>query len=102
MKERRQFTQEFKNEAVELLLSSGRRPSDVAKELGIDPVLLSKWARDQQKPKPRRAAGSKAEGQRTVADLDARIAQLEREKARLQMEHEILKKTVSIFSGTRR
>jgi transposase len=99
---RRRFTEEFKKEAVALMMSSGRRPGEVARELGIHPVLLNKWYRDHQERGPGRAPKAQAQGPRTLADLDAKIAQLEREKARLEVEHEILKKTVSIFSETRK
>ena len=37
------FTPEFKEEAVQLLESSGRRPAEVARELGIRRNQLYKW-----------------------------------------------------------
>jgi transposase len=39
---RRQFTDEFKREAVALLVSSGRPLSRIASELGISPSMLRK------------------------------------------------------------
>src|SRR5262249_614096 len=40
---RRQFTDEFKQEAVALLVSSGRPLSQIASELGISPSMLRNW-----------------------------------------------------------
>ena len=40
---RRQFTDEFKREAVALLASSGRPLLQIASELGISPSMLRNW-----------------------------------------------------------
>src|ERR1700716_2635173 len=40
---RRQFTDEFKREAVGLLASSGRPLSQIARELGIAASMLRSW-----------------------------------------------------------
>jgi transposase-like protein len=42
-KEGRQFTDEFKREAVALLASSGRPLLQIASELGISPSMLRNW-----------------------------------------------------------
>jgi transposase-like protein len=41
--QRRQFSPEFKRDAVELVRSSGRAISDVARELGCGETSLSGW-----------------------------------------------------------
>ena len=40
---RRHFTDEFKQEAIALLVSSGRPLSQIASELGISPSMLRNW-----------------------------------------------------------
>ena len=40
---RREFTPEFKREAVALLESSGRPQMQIAAELGIQPSMLRNW-----------------------------------------------------------
>ena len=40
---RRQFTDEFKREAVALLVSSGRPLTQIAAEFGIAPSMLRNW-----------------------------------------------------------
>jgi transposase-like protein len=42
---RRHFTDEFKQEAIALLVSSGRPLSQIASELGISPSMLRNWDR---------------------------------------------------------
>src|SRR4029450_10103285 len=44
---RRHFTDEFKREAVALLVSSGRPLSRIASELGISPSMLRNWRTSQ-------------------------------------------------------
>src|SRR5207249_2734491 len=59
---RRHFTDEFKQEAIALLVSSGRPLSQIASELGISPSMLH-WrngsgGRDARRPAPCRGDGS--------------------------------------------
>jgi transposase len=87
---RRQFTDEFKREAVGLLVSSGRPSSQIARELGIAASMLRSW-RDASD-----ACGIAAAPAYAIppvgADLAAENARLRRENERLRMEREILKK----------
>ena len=55
-KTRRNFTEEFKAEAVALLESCGRPLSQVAGELGIEQSVLRSWRRGYDpQPRSRRA-----------------------------------------------
>ena len=93
--ERRHFTDEFKREAVALLVSSGRPLSQIASELGISPSMLRNWrngsAGSARRPIP-------ASAPHPVPDPAAEISRLRRENDRLRMERDILKKAVAIFS----
>jgi transposase len=94
---RRSFTDEFKREAVSLLASSGRPLIQVATELGIQPSMLRSWrdARNGQK-----VAGVVGSGLAAAPSAEqAEIRRLRRELERAQMERDILKKAVGIFSG---
>ena len=42
-KKRRQFSKEFKIEAVRLIIEEGRRIFELARELGIAESLLGRW-----------------------------------------------------------
>ena len=89
---RRQFTDEFKHEAVALLASSGRPLLQIAGELGISPSMLRNWRNRSEG----RNAGSAlrpipAPAPPSVSDPAAEISRLRRENDRLRMERDILK-----------
>ena len=97
---RREYTDEFKREALGLLASSGRPLSQIAQELGIPAARLRAWRNTTGKGQagsPRRPQ-SQAAIPLAGADLAAENARLLRENERLRMEREILKKTLRIFS----
>src|SRR6266700_6241390 len=86
---RRQFTQEFKRDAVELVRASGRPIAEIARELGIYDSTLGNWVRQD------RIDRGEAEG--LTSDERARLRQLEAENARLRMERDLLKRTVAFW-----
>ena len=82
---RRTFTDEFRREAVAMVLD-GHSPGSVAERLGIAVNLLYRW----------KAALVKESG--VVAEsLDVRVQALEAELARVTRERDILKKALVIF-----
>src|SRR4030081_344366 len=90
---RRHFTDEFKQEAIALLVSSGRPFSQIASELGISPSML----RNLRNGSGGGGAGSAlppipASAPHPVPDPAAEISRLRRENDRLRMERDILKK----------
>ena len=98
-KTRRAFTDEFKREAVSMLASSGRPLTQVASELGIQPSLLRSWRgalSNAVKPPARPGAPTATAG---PSAEQTEIRRLQKELERAQMERDILKKTISIFSG---
>ncbi len=97
---RREFTEEFKREAVSLLEGSGRPLMRVAQELGIQPSMLRNW-RTQRQGATGLAAGQARTGEVASATPaeQAEIRRLRRELERAQMERDILKKAIGIFSG---
>lgn len=109
-KTRREFTPEFKREAVSLLASSGRPLTRVAAELGIQPSMPRNWRAPQNGGAPRsRTAGAgpapvaaAAPAGPSPADQAAEVARLRRELGRVRTERDILKKAIGIFSETPR
>ena len=91
--ERRQFTDEFKTEAVALLASSGGPLLQIANELGISPSMLRNW-RNRREGRD----GGAAPALHSAPDPAAETSRLRRENDRLRMERDILKKAVAIFS----
>ena len=88
---RRRFTREFKAQAVQHLLESGKPLSDVAAELGVSPGQLSQWRNEQF------AAGS-AEALAARKAEQAETQRLRREVKRLEEEVEILRKAAAFFA----
>lgn len=88
---RQVFDQAYKKMAVELSYVKGS-VKVAAAELGIDPGRLSKWRQNQQdgSTTPIEKPGLTAE--------QVEIKRLQRELKEAQLERDILKKAVSIFS----
>jgi transposase len=95
---RRSFTDDYKREAVSLLALSGRPLTQVATELGIQPSMLRSWRgamNGAAKPGADTSAGHMAAA---VSADQAEIRRLRRDLERVQMERDILKKAIGIFS----
>jgi transposase len=87
---RRQFTDEFKAEAVAMVEASDGQIAKVARELGIYDSSLGNWVRE---------ARERAEGAPT-AEERAEIRELKRELERVKRERDILGKAVAYFSAS--
>jgi len=86
---RRQFTPEFKRDAVELVRTSGRPIVEIARELGIYDSTLGNWVRQDRI--------DRGEQDGLTSDQQARLRELERDNARLRMERDLLKRTVAFW-----
>ena len=95
------YTTEFRQEAVDLLLSSGRPLKVVAADLGISANSLRSW-RNRALGKGRvtqvASTQSKDWSAAPVADAAAEIRRLQRELDYMRRQREILKKAMSILS----
>ena len=94
---RRQFTQEFKFEAVRLVAEDGRSVADVARELGVRADMLRAWRR-QIEGGEGLAPKDVFPGNGNVTSQEAETARLRRENARLTQENEFLKKAAAYFA----
>jgi transposase len=84
---RRQYSDEMKAEAVQMLID-GHSAVSVAKNLGLSGTsILYRWK-----------ANSLQEGGPAATALDSRVQQLEEELRRVERERDILKKALAIFS----
>ena len=86
--EKREYDASFKRMAIDLSYARGS-VREVALELGIDPGRLSKWR--QKEGVPVRASEGMSEEQKE-------IKRLQKELKEAQLERDILKKSISIFS----
>jgi len=95
---RRQFTEQFKREAVALSYSSGKTVKQIAEELGISKSALQRWRSEQDKFGERAFPGKGNPTQGTSAEEE--LKRLKRELAIVTEERDILKKAMAIFSKT--
>ena len=93
MKERKQYTQEFKHGAVRLVTEQGRKHADVAKSLGISEWSVSRWVRAASSEG---AEAFRGNGQRTTSE--AEVFELRRRIKELEEERAILKKAAAYFA----
>ena len=84
---RRQYSDELKAEAVQMLLD-GHSANSVASRLGLSGAnVLYRWK-----------ARMLSESGPAATALEARVQELEKELRRVEQEREILKKALAIFS----
>jgi transposase-like protein len=88
-KERRQYSAEFKRDAVSLVRSSGKSADAIGRELGVHGTTLGNWLK--------RDRIDRGEQGGVTTDQRTRIAELEKENARLRMEREILKRAAAFW-----
>src|ERR671915_2521641 len=88
---RRRFTCEYKAQAVQRLMESGKPLTDSATELDVSPGQLSQWRNEQL------AAGS-AEALAQTKAGEAEMLRLRREVKRLEDENLILRKAAAFFA----
>ena len=87
-KQRRSFTPEFKQEAVDLCRRSGKSECPVARELGISQPTFNRWMRQ---------VASAPQGSHSFLATEE-LKVLRREMEQLRMERDILKKAVAFFA----
>ena len=91
-RKRRTFTEEFKQDAVRLVVSEGYSFAAAAQAVGVGEQSLRQWhARLAPKPEP---CGENA----TVGQLQEENKRLRRELRRAELEREILKKATAYFA----
>ena len=89
---RRKFTNEFKEEAVKLVTEQGYLVSEAARNLGIHENLLGRWKRELGDLESGSLSGD------SPMALKAELIRLRKENKRLKMEREILKKAAAFFA----
>jgi transposase len=90
---RRQFSREFKLEAVKLVRERGVSIAQASRDLDVHENVLRKWVRDVAAD-PVHAFP----GQGQMKPEQAEIERLKKEVAKLRMERDILKKAAAFFA----
>ncbi len=95
--QRRKYDPEFKRNAVLLSEEPGRSVKDVAESLGIHPDLIYQWRKKLQQQGDIAFPGH---GKPALTEDQKRIVELEKKLKDAEMERDILKKAMAIFSRT--
>jgi transposase len=88
---------EFKQMIVELL-ESGQGTRQVSEEYGLNDSMIRRWRREHQSEKP----SFTGKGNISLTPEQSEIRRLKKELKDAQIERDILKKAVSIFSKSDR
>ena len=91
---RRKFTQEFKDDAVSLVIDQGYSCAEVARRLGVSDNNVNRWVRQYRQ----RTEIESANGL-TREEMEAELKRLRKENKRLEMERDILKKAAAFFAN---
>ena len=90
---RRKFSPQFRAEAVQMVLETGKPIAEVARDLGVHDGTLGNWVATWRRDNPE-----------PIPDLSpverARVSEIEAEIRRLRMENEFLKKAAAFFAKT--
>jgi transposase-like protein len=86
---RRSFSDEFKRDAVAMVLDEHRRIIDVARSLGVGDGTLGNWVRQQRTDRGERAGLTTTE--------KAELAELRKVNAQLRMERDLLKRATAFW-----
>ena len=88
---RKQYSSEFKREAVRLVTEGGLSLAQVARDLGLNDNLISRWKKEAAHNGQHAFPGQ-------GHPQDEELARLRRENEVLRQEREVIKKAISIFS----
>jgi transposase len=91
--QRKVYTEEYKKEIIRLVTESGKRVTDVAKDVGIAEVSLRRWIK-QYKEHGENAFPGKGH----LRPDDEEMRKIKKKLADLEEENEILKKAMRIFT----
>ena len=93
MTTRKQYTKEFKLDAVRLVTEHGYRVSEAARNLDINATMLRRWVREAQ--------GDQAQvfrGNGRLTPEQEELRRLRAENRQLKLEREVLKKAAAFFA----
>ncbi|QYN18940.1 transposase [Amycolatopsis sp. DSM 110486] len=90
--QRRRFSAQFKAEAVQMVIETGKPVAEIARDLEINAGTLANWVNAWRRENPGPA-------QPVSPSERARVAEMEDEIRRLRMENEFLKKAALDSTG---
>ena len=94
MTTRKKYSQEFKLDAVSLVLEQGYSRAAASKNLDVSPNLLGRWVKEYQE----QDEGQAFRGNGKLTAEQEELKSLKAKVKRLEMEREILKKATVFFA----
>ena len=95
-RKRRSYTAEYKVEAAHRVIDPGRTITEVARDLGIDPGMLSVWVKDER----RRIAAAEVHGENPLEAAErAELLRLRKQVAELEKDNAFLVKASAYFAA---
>jgi transposase len=89
--QRKQYTRDFKLEAIRLLDESGRSKAQITRELGVHESMFKRW-KAQVEERPRAEAFP---GNGNISAAEEEVRRLRRENEQLRQERDFLRKTAA-------
>lgn len=96
-KKRRKYTEEFRREAVNQLISSGKGVAELARDLGIELYNLSRW-KNEFMDKAKNPEDKMEDPATKLRRLETENQRMAKENTILKQERDILKKAMGIVS----
>ncbi len=91
-RKRKNYTKEFKDEAVKLITVQGYSVAEASRNLGVNPAMLGRWRKEAEySENAEMSSGS-------PAVVQAELKRLRKENKQLKLEREILKKAAAFFA----
>ena len=94
MKRRRKYSDEFKAEAVAMVIEHDRSINDVSESLSVGATALRRWVQVSLTCKD----GSTMAGKSVLSAEKVQIQMLEKQVKQLQKERDLLKKSIAFFA----
>ena len=94
METRKQYTKEYKLDAISLVLDQGLTIAEAARSLGVRANMLGRWIRENQADNN----GQAFRGNGKLTPKQEEIRRLKIENKRLKLERQILKEAAVFFA----
>ena len=91
-RKRRNYSKEFKEEAVKLVAEQGYSVAEASRNLGVNANMLGRWKKEVEGDIEGELSPSSA------VTTQSELKRLRKENKRLKMEREILKKAAAFFA----
>jgi len=91
-RKRRNYSNEFKEEAVKLVSEQGYSVAEASRNLGVNANLLGRWKKESEQPE------NESTSPGSMVTMQAELKRLKKENKQLKMEREILKKAAAFFA----